>query len=278
MKRCKIVILMIFLLLAAAVTPTLADGSYNQVFESLKGSDGWLAEGLLSELEREFIKDPEAFLDELQKQDKDIQQIVLQSFAAWAVTDTSANNTLARAIESVKDNPKAKDLLDFCEQAMVENANQFPMEPTYIEGFDIDGVKETISFYRENKFPFDEEFDALLVNYYLLDGRLLAKTISEMELTAEEISLLTERMKNVSCRVDPPDTPFENEVVLRLTDEEEQIYQKMVDTLESQDSEEEAQQTKPNTLEHVKNPLLLLAIIIIFILFFLFWKRQKNRW
>lgn len=83
----------------------------DELFEALAYSDGAVTEGIISDLEKIFLQNPEEFLNELNKQDDNIRKLVVSNFACYAIGEGEAEIRLAEAIESVSGSPYAEELI-----------------------------------------------------------------------------------------------------------------------------------------------------------------------
>ena len=222
-KKILCALLVLFLLIGVVTTPAFAQEASSELFQNLETSDGAETDAILSQLANQFNQDPITFLTELEKQNTSIQNLVFENFAFWAIGDDEFAQELKETINSVATEPQA--------QAMISVYNQ--MQSTVSEenlptpdAFDITGVKELISTYREIGFQNnDEEFYNSLINYYLADNNLFVKAISN--LTDEEVITLGNKMKIVSEKFD---YNFENQQLNNndsLSLREKEIAQKL---------------------------------------------------
>lgn len=220
-------IITIFLLVLITATPAFANSQMTELFDDLVLSDGAETDAILSEMEKIFLENPDEFLSELNNQDESVRKTVVDSFAIWADGTEDAARKLAETIESVAENPNAKELIAaYSSQERVISIE----ETTAVEVFNVEGLKELLSSYRESKFmETDEEFYCSLIKYYLLDDKLFAKTLVGLE--NEEIENLAAKMKMVSEKFDYDVANTQGNSSTVLTDTETELYRNLISSL-----------------------------------------------
>lgn len=240
--------LVFFLLIGVVAIPAFAQESSSELFQNLETSDGAETDAILSKLANQFNQDPITFLTELEKQDISIQNLVFDNFALWATGDDEFGQQLKETLNSVATESQAQAMIiAYNQMQSVGSGENLPTT----DAFDIAGVKELISTYREVGFQNkDEEFYSSLINYYLLDNNLFVKAISD--LTDEEITTLGYQMKAVSEKFD---YNFENQQLSSndsLSQREKEVAQKLdkalhTDSVSEQELIEKTERALPPT-------------------------------
>lgn len=263
-KKILCALLVLFLLIGVVAAPAFAQEASSELFQNLETSDGAETEGILSQLANQFNQDPITFLTELEKQNISIQNLVFSSFACWATGDDEFAQQLKETINSVAAEPQAQEMILLCNQMKSVVLEENLPTP---DAFDIAGVKELISTYREIGFQNkDEEFYSSLINYYLLDNNLFVKALSD--LTDDEILTIGHQMKAASEKFD---YNFENQQLSNhasLSQREKEVAQKLDKALHTDSVSKQALVEKQNEL---CLPLLLLMLFITPVL----WKLGK---